>query len=106
MTKDIPNITLTVNYPEELPENLFRFYDSLTRKERVISLSPIGGGLVLATTEGEDTGLFRKDLIPKDLNLKEGKTYLSYEKHSPLFIRMPGKIKVIAPCEVKGDMIA
>jgi hypothetical protein len=102
MTKDIPNITLTVNYPEELPENLFRFYDSLTRKERVISLSPIGGGLVLATTEGEDTGLFRKDLIPKDLNLKEGKMYLSYEKHSPLFVVMKGKIVVIAPCEVKG----
>jgi hypothetical protein len=60
---DISDITLTVNYPEELPENLFRFYDSLTRKERVISLSPIGGGLVLATTEGEDTGLFRKDLV-------------------------------------------
>jgi len=106
MTKDIPNITLTVNYPEELPENLFRFYDSLTRKERVISLSPIGGGLVLATTEGEDTGLFRKDLIPKDLKLKEVKMYLSYEKHSPLFVVMKGKIKVIAPCEVKGGIRA
>jgi hypothetical protein len=102
MTKDIPNITLTVNYPEELPENLFRFYDSLTRDSRVISLSPIGGGLVLATTEGEDTGLFRKDLIPKDLKLKEGKMYLSYEKHSPLFVVMKGKTVVIAPCEVKG----
>mgnify|MGYP000879467628 CR=1 FL=1 len=101
MIKDIPNITLTVNYPEELPENLFRFYDSLTRNERVISLSPIGGGLVLATTKDGDTGLFRKDLIPK-----EGKMYLSYEKHSPLFVVMKGKIKVIAPCEVKGDMIA
>ena len=106
MIKDIPNITLTVNYPEELPENLFRFYDSLTRKERVISLSPIGGGLVLATTEGEDTGLFRKDLIPKDLKLKEVKMYLSYEKHSPLFVVMKGKIKVIAPCEVKGGIRA
>ena len=106
MTKDIPNITLTVNYPEELPENLFRFYDSLTRKERVISLSPIGGGLVLANTEGEDTGLFRKDLIPKDLKLKEVKMYLSYEKHSPLFVVMKGKIKVIAPCEVKGGIRA
>jgi len=97
MTKDIPNITLTVNYPEELPENLFKFYDSLTRNERVISLSPIGGGLVLATTKDGDTGLFRKDLIPK-----EGKMYLSYEKHSPLFVVMRGKIRVIAPCEVKG----
>ncbi len=97
MTKDIPNITLTVNYPEELPENLFKFYDSLTRNERVISLSPIGGGLVLATTKDGDTGLFRKDLIPK-----EGKMYLSYEKHSPLFVVMRGKILVIAPCEVKG----
>ena len=106
MTKDIPNITLTVNSPKELPENIFRFYDSLTRKERVMSLSPIGGGLVLATTEGEDTGLFRKDLIPKDLKLKEVKMYLSYEKHSPLFIRMPGKIKVIAPCEVRGGIRA
>jgi hypothetical protein len=95
--KDISDITLTVNYPEELPENLFRFYDSLTRKERVISLSPIGGGLVLATTKDGDTGLFRKDLIPK-----EGKMYLSYEKHSPLFVVMRGKIMVIAPCEVKG----
>jgi hypothetical protein len=104
MTKDIPGITLTVNYPGELPENLFRFYDSLTRKERVISLSPIGGGLVLATTKDGDTGLFRKDLIPKDLKLKEGKMYLSYEKHSPLFVVMKGKIKVIAPCEVKGDI--
>lgn len=97
MTKDIPNITLTVNYPEELPENLFKFYDGLTRNERVISLSPIGGGLVLATTKDGDTGLFRKDLIPK-----EGKMYLSYEKHSPLFVVMRGKIRVIAPCEVKG----
>jgi hypothetical protein len=97
MTKDIPNITLTVNYPEELPENLFRFYDSLTRDSRVISLSPIGGGFALATTKDGDTGLFRKDLIPK-----EGEMYLSYEKHSPLFVVMKGKIKVIAPCEVKG----
>jgi hypothetical protein len=103
---EISDITLTVNTPDELPENIFQFYDSLTRKERVISLSPIGGGLVLATTEGEDTGLFRKDLIPKDLNLKEVKIYLSYEKHSPLFVVLKGKIKVIAPCEVKGDMIA
>jgi hypothetical protein len=102
MTKDIPNITLTVNYPEELPENLFRFYDSLTRNSRVISLCSFGGGFVQATTKEGDTGLFRKDLIPKDLKLKEVKMYLSYEKHSPLFIRMPGKIKVIAPCEVKG----
>jgi hypothetical protein len=28
--------------------------------------------------------------------------YLSYEKHSPLFVVMRGKIRVIAPCEVKG----
>ena len=94
MTKDIPNITLTVNYPEELPENLFKFYDGLTRNERVISLSPIGGGLVLVTTKDGDTGIFRKDLIPK-----QGKMYLSYEKHSPLFVVMKGKIMVIAPCE-------
>jgi hypothetical protein len=101
MIKDIPNITLTVNYPEELPENLFRFYDSLTRNSRVISLCSFGGGFVQATTKEGDTGLFRKDLIPD-----EGKMYLSYEKHSPLFIRMPGKIKVIAPCEVKGGIRA
>jgi hypothetical protein len=94
MTKDIPNITLTVNYPEELPENLFRFYDSLTRNSRVISLCSFGGGFVQATTKEGDTGLFRKDLIPD-----EGKMYLSYEKHSPLFVVMRGKIKVIAPCE-------
>jgi len=91
---DIPGITLTVNTPEELPENLFRFYDSLTRKERVISLCSIGGGFVLATTKDGDTGIFRKDLIPK-----QGKMYLSYEKHSPLFVVMKGKIMVIAPCE-------
>jgi len=97
MTKDIPNITLTVNYPEELPENLFRFYDCLTRNSRVISLCSFGGGFVQATTKEGDTGLFRKDLIPK-----EGKMYLSYEKHSPLFVVMRGKIMVIAPCEVKG----
>ncbi len=101
MTKDIPNITLTVNYPEELPENLFKFYDGLTRNERVISLCSFGGGFVLATTKDGDTGIFRKDLIPK-----EGKMYLSYEKHSPLFVVMKGKIKVIAPCEVKGGMRA
>jgi hypothetical protein len=95
--KDISDITLTVNYPEELPENLFRFYDSLTRNSRVISLCSFGGGFVQATTKEGDTGLFRKDLIPK-----EGKMYLSYEKHSPLFVVMKGKIKVIAPCEVKG----
>ena len=97
MTKDIPNITLTVNYPDELPENLFRFYDSLTRNSRVISLCSFGGGFVQATTKEGDTGLFRKDLIPD-----EGKMYLSYEKHSPLFVVMKGKIMVIAPCEVKG----
>lgn len=91
--KDIPEITLTVNTPEELPENLFKLYDSLTRDERVISLSPIGGGLVQATTKDQDTGLFRKDLIPE-----EGKMYLSYEKHSPLFVEFPGKLVVIAPC--------
>ena len=95
--KDISDITLTVNTPEELPENLFRFYDSLTRNSRVISLCSFGGGFVQATTKEGDTGLFRKDLIPK-----EGKMYLSYEKHSPLFVVMRGKIKVIAPCEVKG----
>ncbi len=99
MKKDIPNITLTVNYPEELPENLFRFYDSLTRNSRVITLCSFGGGFVQATTKEGDTGLFRKDLIPKDLKLKEGKMYLSYEKHSPLFVVMKGKIMVIAPCE-------
>lgn len=97
MIKNIPDITLTVTNPSELPENLFRFYDSLTRNSRVISLCSFGGGFVQATTKEGDTGLFRKDLIPK-----EGKMYLSYEKHSPLFIRMPGKIVVIAPCEVKG----
>ena len=91
---DISDITLTVNYPEELPENLFRFYDSLTRNSRVISLCSFGGGFVQATTKEGDTGLFRKDLIPD-----EGKMYLSYEKHSPLFVVMRGKIKVIAPCE-------
>jgi|LSQX01.2.fsa_nt_gb hypothetical protein len=90
MTKDIPNITLTVNYPDELPENLFRFYDSLTRNSRVISLCSFGGEFVQATTKEGDTGLFRKDLIPKDLKLKEVKMYLSYEKHSPLFIRISG----------------
>ena len=103
MIKDIPDITLTVNTPEELPENIFQFYDSLTRNERVISLSQIGGGLVQATTKDQDTGLFRKDLIPEE----GGKMYLSYEKHSPLFVVMKGKIvviapMVIAPCEVKG----
>ena len=99
--KDISDITLTVNTPEELPENLFRFYDSLTRNSRVISLCSFGGGFVQATTKEGDTGLFRKDLIPK-----EGKMYLSYEKHSPLFVVMKGKIKVIAPCEVKGGIRA
>lgn len=94
---DISDITLTVNYPDELPENLFRFYDSLTRNSRVISLCSFGGGFVQATTKEGDTGLFRKDLIPK-----EGKMYLSYEKHSPLFVVMRGEIMVIAPCEVKG----
>ncbi|MDD3248698.1 MAG: hypothetical protein PHF18_17875 [Methanosarcina sp.] len=97
MIKDIPDITLTVNTPEELPENLFKFYDSLTRNERVISLSQIGGGLVQATTKDGDTGLFRKDLIPK-----QGKMYLSYQKHSPLFVEFPGKLVVIAPCEFEG----
>lgn len=92
--KDISDITLTVNTPDELPENLFRFYDSLTRNSRVISLCSFGGGFVQATTKEGDTGLFRKDLIPD-----EGKMYLSYEKHSPLFVVMKGKIKVIAPCE-------
>jgi hypothetical protein len=99
MTKDIPGITLTVNYPEELPENLFKFYDGLTRNERVISLCSFGDRFVLATTKDGDTGIFRKDLIPK-----QGKMYLSYEKHSPLFVVMKGKIKVIAPCEVKGGI--
>lgn len=97
MIKDIPGITLTVNYPEELPENIFQFYDSLTRNSRVISLCSFGSGFVLVTTKDGDTGLFRKDLIPE-----EGKMYLSYEKHSPLFVVMRGKIRVIAPCEVKG----
>lgn len=97
MIKDIPGITLTVNSPEELPENLFRIYDSLTRNSRVISLCSFGGGFVQATTKEGDAGLFRKDLIPK-----EGKMYLSYEKHSPLFVVMRGMILVIAPCEVKG----
>jgi len=96
--KDIPDITLTVNSPEELPENLFKFYDSLTRDERVISLSPIGVGLVQATTKDQDTGLFRKDLIPEE----GGKMYLSYQKHSPLFVEFPGKLVVIAPCEFEG----
>lgn len=96
MIKDISEITLTVTSPDELPKNLFQFYDSLTRNERVVSLSPIGGGIVQAITKDKDTGLFRKDLIPK-----EGKMYLSYEKHSPLFVVMKGKIIVIAPCEVQ-----
>ena len=99
MTKDIPGITLTVNYPEDLPENLFKFYDGLTRNERVISLCSFGGGFVIVTTKDGDTGIFKKDLIPK-----QGKMYLSYEKHSPLFVVMKGKIKVIAPCEVKGGI--
>lgn len=97
MIKDIPDITLTVNYPEELPENLFKFYDGLTRKERVVSMHTFCDGIVQAVTEDEDTGLFKKELIPEG-----GKMYLSYEKHSPLFVVMKGKIVVIAPCEVKG----
>jgi hypothetical protein len=49
MIKDIPNITLTVNYPDELPENIFQFYDSLTRNSRVISLCSFGGGFTLTS---------------------------------------------------------
>lgn len=94
MIKDIPDITLTVNTPEELPENLFKFYDGLTRKERVISIYPFCDGIVQAVTEDEDTGLFKKELIPEG-----GKMYLSYQKHSPLFVEFPRKIVVIAPCE-------
>jgi len=90
---DIPDITLTVNHPNELPDNLFQFYDGLTRKERVVSMHPFCDGIVQVVTEDEDSGLFRKELIPEG-----GKMYLSYENHSPLFVEFPGKLVVIAPC--------
>lgn len=90
---DIPDITLTVNHPDELPDNLFQFYDGLTRKERVVSMHPFCDGIVQVVTEDEDSGLFRKELIPEG-----GKMYLSYENHSPLFVEFPGKLVVIAPC--------
>jgi len=90
---DIQDITLTVNHPDELPDNLFQFYDGLTRKERVVSMHPFCDGIVQVVTEDEDSGLFRKELIPEG-----GKMYLSYENHSPLFVEFPGKLVVIAPC--------
>lgn len=87
---------LTVNSPSELPANLFRFYDGLTTSEQVISLSPVGQNYVQAINKEKYTGLFCKDFVPND-----GEMYLSYEKHSPLFIIRDGKITVIAPCEVQ-----
>jgi hypothetical protein len=51
--------------------------------------------------EAGELGLFQKNLIKES-----GDMYLPSFENAPLFIRKPGKIVVIAPCEVKGGIRA
>jgi hypothetical protein len=101
MIRNAENTLMSVEHENELPENIRKYYDVINESDRIVSAFEYGKFHVCMKNEAGELGLFQKNLIKES-----GDMYLPSFENAPLFIRKPGKIVVIAPCEVRGGIRA